>query len=84
MQGFEHEITQAMTDAYAYACKLLGLTERVDPAADAIAMKIIGLAQQGETDPVRLFRGVMRHCGLQECDAKSVEPARQAKFRSRH
>jgi hypothetical protein len=84
MQGFEHEITQAMTDAYASACKLLGLTERVDPATNIIAMKIIGLALQGETDSVRLFRGVMMHCGLQEFSAERMETERQAKSGAQH
>lgn len=73
MQGFEHEITEAMTEAYATACKLLGLTERAHPAMDVIAMKIIRLAQQGETDSVRLCQGVMTHCGLQECSGKWID-----------
>jgi hypothetical protein len=84
MQGFEHEITQAMTDAYASACQLLGLTERADPAADIIAMKIIRLAQQGETDSVRLFQGVMIHCGLQEFSAKRAETERRSKPGPQH
>jgi len=84
MQGFEHEITQAMTDAYASACKLLGLIERADLASDIIAMKIIGLAQQGETDSVRLCQGVMMHCGLHEFGAKRPERECQAKSGSQH
>jgi hypothetical protein len=84
MQGFEHEITQAMTDAYASACQLLGLSERVDPATDFIAMKIIRLAQQGETDSARLFQGVMRQCGLREFGAKRTETERQSKSGSQH
>jgi hypothetical protein len=84
MQGFEHEITQAMTDAYASACKLLGLTGRMDPASDIIAMNIIGLAQQGETDSVRLCQSVMMHCGLHEFGAKRAERECQAQSRSQH
>jgi hypothetical protein len=84
MQGFEHEITQAMTDAYASVCQLLGLAERVDSAADFIAMKIIRLVQQGETDSARLFQGVMQQCGLQEFGDRRAETERQSKSGSQH
>jgi len=84
MQGFEHEITQAMTDAYASACKLLGLIGHADPASDIIAMKIIGLAQEGETDSLRLCQSVMMHCGLHEFGAERAKRGCQAKSGSQH
>jgi hypothetical protein len=60
MQGFEHEISRAMALAFSAACEMLGLTEPVDPAINMVAMKIIELAQQGESEPSRLFEGAIK------------------------
>jgi hypothetical protein len=81
MQGFEHEITQAMSDAYAAACGLLGLTECDHRARDVVARKIIALAQQGETDWTRLYKGVMTQCGLRESGCAGFEHAGSAQIK---
>jgi len=60
-QGFELEVTRAMVIAFSDSCKLLKLTGRVNLSTDIVAMKIMELAQQGETDPVRLCQGAMKH-----------------------
>src|ERR1700730_1637004 len=69
MQGFEHEISRAMALAFSAACEMLGLTEPVDRATNMVAMKIIELAQQGESDPSRLFEGAMKYFELRKREA---------------
>lgn len=59
-KAFEPEAITMMTSAYADVCRALGLNERDQPAADAVAKKVIEFAQCGERDPVRL-----RECVLQ-------------------
>jgi hypothetical protein len=66
MQGFEHEISRAMAAAFSAACEMLGLTEAADPATNMVAMKIIELARQGESDPSRLFEGAMKYFELRK------------------
>ena len=61
MQGFEHEISRAMAVAFSAACEMLGLNEPADPATNMVAMKIIELAQQGDSDPFRLSEGAMKY-----------------------
>jgi hypothetical protein len=69
MQGFEHEISRAMALAFSAACEMLGLTEPVDPATSMVAMKIIELAQHGESNPSRLFEGAIKYFELRKREA---------------
>jgi hypothetical protein len=59
-KAFEPETINVMTRAYADVCQTLGLAERDDPEADAVAKKVIEFAQRGERDPVRLREHVLR------------------------
>ena len=49
-----------MTSAYAEVCRALGLDDRDQPEADAVAKKVIEFAQRGERDPVRLREHVLQ------------------------
>jgi hypothetical protein len=59
-KAFEPEAINVMTRAYADVCRTLGLDERDDPEANAVAKKVIEFAQRGERDPVRLREHVLR------------------------
>ena len=52
-QAFPPEVTRAMGVAFENACARLGLSGD-DEASEAVAKKIIALAQQGERDPAVL------------------------------
>jgi hypothetical protein len=85
MQGFEHEISRAMALAFSAACVMLGLTEPADPATNMAAMKIIKLAQQGESDPSRLFEGATKYFELRKReDAKRRRRTGRDKPKSLH
>lgn len=49
-----------MSMAFDHACRTLGLHERTDPASEAVAKKIIELAQRGVRDPASLSERVLR------------------------
>lgn len=57
---FEPEAIATMTSAYADVCRTLGVGDRDDLQANAVAKKIIEFAQRGERDPVRLRESVLR------------------------
>ena len=62
-QAFDPELVRAMAIAFESACRQLGLArsrDRHDHASEAVATKIIRLAQQGENDPDTLCRRVVR------------------------
>jgi hypothetical protein len=61
-QAFAPEVTRAMGIAFETACARLRLT-RNDGATEAVARKIIALAQQGERDPVVLCERALKDLG---------------------
>jgi len=48
-----------MSVAFDNACRTLGLDKRTDPASEAVAKKIIELAQRGVRDPASLSERVL-------------------------
>jgi hypothetical protein len=59
-KAFEPEAIETMTSAYADVCRELGVQDRDELQADAVAKKIIEFAQRGERDPVRLRQSVLQ------------------------
>jgi hypothetical protein len=59
-KAFEPEAIATMTSAYADVCRELGVQDRDQLQADAVAKKIIEFAQRGERDPVRLRQSVLQ------------------------
>jgi hypothetical protein len=57
---FEPEAIAIMTSAYSDVCDALGLRDRDQVEANAVAKKIIEFAQRGERDPARLRQSVLR------------------------
>jgi hypothetical protein len=57
---FEPEAIAVMTSAYSDVCDALGLRDRDHVETNAVAKKIIELAQRGERDPGRLRETVLR------------------------
>ena len=55
---FEPEATNAMTEAFVKVCQALKLNG--DDAREAIAVRIIELAELGERDPERIYERVIR------------------------
>ena len=49
--------------AYDDALRELGLSDRCDPLAELIALKILHLAQRGELDPLRMRQSVLGGLG---------------------
>jgi len=64
-QAFEPETIATLTSAYADVCRALGVRDRDEQQANAVAKKIIEFAQRGERDPVRLRESVLRALGPQ-------------------
>jgi hypothetical protein len=62
-QAFAPEVTAAMGIAFESACARLRLS-RSDSATEAIAKKIIALAQQGERDPLVLCERALKELNL--------------------
>jgi hypothetical protein len=52
-----------LSTAFEDALRTLRLADRVDPATEIVAKKIIELAQQGERDPARLREGAIKSLG---------------------
>jgi hypothetical protein len=59
-KAFEPETIATMSSAYDYVCRELGLQDRDQLQANAVAKKIIEFAQRGERDPVRLRQSVLQ------------------------
>jgi hypothetical protein len=57
---FEPEAISVMTGAYADVCRALGLRDGDRPETDAVARKVIELAQRGVSDRVDLREKVLR------------------------
>ena len=60
---FEPETTRAMGVAFEKACRRLGLSLTRDAMTESVAKVIIDLADAGETDAERLYRGALAHFG---------------------
>jgi hypothetical protein len=58
-QAFDPEATRAMGIAFDNARKALGLADTTDGATEAVAMRVIELAQMGERDPEKIQAGVL-------------------------
>ena len=63
--SFGPEDIAKLTVAFEAAMARLGLTDRKDPLATAVAKAIIQLAKDGERDPERLRDGALRILGKQ-------------------
>jgi hypothetical protein len=59
-QAFDPEVVREMSAAFDAACRTLGLSQRTDPASEAVAKKIIELAQRGVRDSAALSERVLR------------------------
>lgn len=70
---FEPEIVEAMGVAFGKACQKLGLARTQDVETETVARIIINLADAGESDPERLYRGVLAHFGV-AADESDVQP----------
>ncbi len=51
---FEPHEVSAMTEAYERAVVTLGISDRLDPQTESIALAILHLLRDGEKDPERL------------------------------
>jgi hypothetical protein len=59
-QALDPDAIRAMGIAFQDVCRMLGLTDKADAATEAVARKVIELAQRGERDPVRLADAVLK------------------------
>jgi hypothetical protein len=59
-RAFEPEAIDAMTNAYTDVCRVLGLSDRDQPQADAVAKTVIEFAQRGVSDRARLRDRVLQ------------------------
>ena len=60
---FEPETITVLTRAYADVCLTLGLGDGDRPETDAVARKVIELAQRGVSDRTRLRERVLQELG---------------------
>jgi hypothetical protein len=58
---FEPETTKAMGVAFEKVCLKLGLSLTADVVTESVAKVIIRLAENGESDPERLYRAALAH-----------------------
>lgn len=59
-KAFGPEAIAIMTSAYDDVCRMLGVRDRDDLEANAVAEKVIEFAQRGERDPIRLRQLVLQ------------------------
>jgi hypothetical protein len=59
-QSFGPDEINVLSTAFEEALRELKLVDRTDPATQLVAKRIIGLAQQGERDPIRLREGAVK------------------------
>ena len=78
-KAFEPETIATMSSAYDDVCRELGLRDRDQLQANAVAKKIIEFAQRGERDPVRLRQSVL--AGLSALARLSLLTNRPGNFR---
>ena len=57
---FEPDAIGFMTEAYSDICRRLGIGDRDQQEASAVAKKVIEFAQRGERNPVRLREHVIK------------------------
>jgi len=62
--AFEPEAVTRMVTAYEDALRVLALADRQDPITEIVAKKIIEIAQQSESDPVRLRQRALEELGI--------------------
>ncbi len=60
---FEPETTRAMGMAFEKVCRHLGLSLTSDAMTESVATVVIELAEGGESDAERLYRGALAHFG---------------------
>jgi hypothetical protein len=62
--AFGPEEIDRMVKAYEASVRVLRGADRSDASAEAVAKKIIEVAQTGERDPVKLSRRALKDLGL--------------------
>jgi hypothetical protein len=60
---FEPHEVLAMTEAYERALVNLGISDRLDPQTESIALAILHLLRDGERDPAKLAEFACRAVG---------------------
>lgn len=65
-QAFGPDVIHAMSAAYENVCKSLGVRLPSDPASEAVAKKIIELAQRGVRDPETLIKRALEELNHRE------------------
>ncbi len=64
----------AMAEAYERALSELGIADRSDPRTESIALAILALLRDGETDPARLAQLAGRAVGRESNGAEQGGP----------
>jgi hypothetical protein len=62
--AFEPDAIAKMSVAYEEALRLLQLADRQDPITELVARKIIDVASNGESDPVKICEQALRALGI--------------------
>jgi hypothetical protein len=62
--AFGPEEIDCMVKAYEASVRVLRSADRSDASAEAVAKKIIEVAQTGERDPLKLSKRVLKDLGL--------------------
>jgi hypothetical protein len=57
---FEPGLIKVMSEAFAFACKALGLSEGDDPLIPLVAQHVIGLGQRGFRDRIVVYLLTLR------------------------
>jgi hypothetical protein len=63
--AFEPEAIAKMSVAYEEALRLLQLADRDDPITELVARKVIDVASNGESDPVKICEQALRALNCQ-------------------
>jgi hypothetical protein len=64
LAAFEPDAITRMVTAYEDALRVLGVADLQDPITEIVAKKIIELAPQGESDPMRLRQRALEELGI--------------------
>lgn len=62
--AFDPDDVKRMTTAYEKALVQLGLTNRTDPMAETVALRIIEIARTGEKDPDLICALALKRMGI--------------------
>ena len=64
--SFDPEAMHAMSLAFDIACEALRGLGQVDSVQEIVATQIVGLAQEGERDPIRLCERALHGLGIED------------------